>query len=94
MFVLEKQLLAERAAKAPSTGVCRSHRGQRDGGAEVTSHAGQALQNNPGLGEIDDFGTAFSASSPATDSKLQILPNISDRNPRLTLPEWCRSYVK
>jgi hypothetical protein len=83
VFVLEKQLLTERAARTPSASVRHPHKGQRDGGAEVTSHAGQALQSNstlwtqPGLGEMDDFGAAFNASSPATDSKLHILPNIS-----------------
>ncbi|KAI9768189.1 MAG: hypothetical protein M1840_005019 [Geoglossum simile] len=87
VFVLEKQLLAERATGALSASVRHPHEGQRDSGGEATSHVEQALQNNlspraqPGFGEMDDFSTAFNSSSPATDSKLQTLPTISRYKP-------------
>ena len=75
VFALEKQLLMERATRAPSASVGHPHEKQKDGDAEVTGHTGRMLQSNPipgahpGLGEIGDFNTAFSAFSQATDGK-------------------------
>ncbi|KAI9779709.1 MAG: hypothetical protein M1839_007207 [Geoglossum umbratile] len=73
VFTLEKQLVTERAARALGAGARRPHEKQKDSDADVAGHKGQALQNDsipgsqPSLGEMDDFGTAFNASSPATD---------------------------